>query len=181
MVLPAQPAWQSHWSSIYRNRKDHYHEPRNGLRNIANEFGVAQNGQDDRAENKSHGITEAELTQLDRDECAEDADLPGERPVRCSPASTAPPENLELRKPSDREINASSAGPTSAALRCHRQRRRQHQAAYAKLQDLAASLRAAAPQLSEAQAFSKAFTENPELAAKAHRRPSATTSYAFPR
>jgi hypothetical protein len=52
--------------------------------------------------------------------------------------------------------------------------------AYAELQKRAALLRAAAPQLSEAQAFAKAFTEHPDLAARAHRRPTATTSYAFP-
>ena len=37
------------------------------------------------------------------------------------------------------------------------------------------------PSLSEAQRFARAVTENPALAAKAHKRPVATTSYPFPR
>jgi hypothetical protein len=53
--------------------------------------------------------------------------------------------------------------------------------AYAKLVDLAKALQEKSAGLSEAQAFSKAFEANPTLAAKAHQRPSATTSYEFPR
>jgi hypothetical protein len=55
--------------------------------------------------------------------------------------------------------------------------------AYQKLQDLAAKLRAAHPEMSAAKAFENVFTDkrNAALAAKAHRRPAATTSYPFPR
>jgi hypothetical protein len=55
--------------------------------------------------------------------------------------------------------------------------------AYDELMVKAAELRKTQPNLTEAQAFSKVFTNpaNAKLAASAHRRPSATTSFAFPR
>jgi hypothetical protein len=55
--------------------------------------------------------------------------------------------------------------------------------AYQQLVDMAKKLRAESPFLSADQAFARIF-ENPKhaaIAAKAHRRPSATTSYEFPR
>jgi hypothetical protein len=55
--------------------------------------------------------------------------------------------------------------------------------AYQQLVDMAEKLRESAPFLSADQAFARVF-ENPKhaaIAAKAHRRPSATTSYEFPR
>jgi hypothetical protein len=55
--------------------------------------------------------------------------------------------------------------------------------AYQQLVDMAEKLRAESPFLSADQAFARVF-ENPKhaaIAAKAHRRPSATTSYEFPR
>lgn len=54
-------------------------------------------------------------------------------------------------------------------------------AAYSKLQKMATELQRSSPGLSEEQSFARAFEANPELAAKAHRRPAATTSYAWPR
>jgi hypothetical protein len=55
--------------------------------------------------------------------------------------------------------------------------------AYAQLEAMAAKLRASSPWLSGAQAFERVFMakENAALAQKAHRRPAATTSYAWPR
>jgi hypothetical protein len=54
--------------------------------------------------------------------------------------------------------------------------------AYDELTVKAAELRKTQPSLTEAQSFSKVFTDpkNAVLAAKAHRRPSPTTSFAFP-
>jgi hypothetical protein len=55
--------------------------------------------------------------------------------------------------------------------------------AYRQLEAMAARLRATSPWLSADQAFARVF-ENPvhaKLAAKAHRRPAATTSFAQPR
>jgi hypothetical protein len=55
--------------------------------------------------------------------------------------------------------------------------------AYQQLVDMAEKLRAESPFLSADQAFARVF-ENPKhaaIAAKAHRRPSATTRYEFPR
>jgi hypothetical protein len=55
--------------------------------------------------------------------------------------------------------------------------------AYAQLEAMASKLRASSPWLSSEQAFAKVFEDpkNGKLAAKAHRRPSPTTSYEFPR
>jgi hypothetical protein len=53
--------------------------------------------------------------------------------------------------------------------------------AYEQLVQLAEAQRAAAPFLSTAQAFERAFKANPQLARKAHRRPEPTTSFPFPR
>jgi hypothetical protein len=53
--------------------------------------------------------------------------------------------------------------------------------AYNKLTEMAEDQRRRAPTLTPAQAFARVFEENPELAAKAHRRPEATTSFAMPR
>jgi hypothetical protein len=53
--------------------------------------------------------------------------------------------------------------------------------AMAQLERLGEQLRAANPELTKEGAFAKAFADNPELAARAHRRPGPTTSYPFPR
>jgi hypothetical protein len=55
--------------------------------------------------------------------------------------------------------------------------------AYAQLEAMASKLRASSPWLSAEQAFAKVFEDprNGKLAAKAHVRPSPTTSYEFPR
>jgi hypothetical protein len=54
--------------------------------------------------------------------------------------------------------------------------------ALAQLQRLADEQRRRSPDLTEAQAFSRVFSDpaNAALAAKAHRRPAATTSFPFP-
>jgi len=54
--------------------------------------------------------------------------------------------------------------------------------AYQKLVDMAEEQRRRTPTLTAAQAFARVFEDpdNATLAAKAHRRPSPTTSYAFP-
>jgi hypothetical protein len=53
--------------------------------------------------------------------------------------------------------------------------------AYQQLEAMAAKLRESLPFLSSQQAFARVFEKNPALAQKAHRRPAATTSYAWPR
>jgi hypothetical protein len=55
--------------------------------------------------------------------------------------------------------------------------------AYRQLQEFAEKQRATAPWLSSAQAFERAFKANPELARKAHQRPTAPANgfYEFPR
>jgi hypothetical protein len=53
--------------------------------------------------------------------------------------------------------------------------------AYTQLQRLADEQRRRSPDLTEEQAFARAFKENPALARRAHRRPAATTSFPFPR
>ena len=55
--------------------------------------------------------------------------------------------------------------------------------AYGKLTAMAEELHRRSPTLTVAQAFARVFEDqaNAELAAKAHRRPTATTSYVIPR
>jgi hypothetical protein len=55
--------------------------------------------------------------------------------------------------------------------------------AYEQLQTMAEELRRRSPTLTVAQAFARTFEdpENRELAARSHRRPTATTSFAFSR
>jgi hypothetical protein len=50
--------------------------------------------------------------------------------------------------------------------------------AYQKLSEMAEEQRRRSPTLTVAQAFARVFEK---LAARAHKRPAATTSYAFPR
>lgn len=80
------------------------------------------------------------------------------------------PTNVVDLKPAQVSHNDAVDGEDSAA-------------AYEKLQKMAIELQRSSPGLSEAQAFSKVFTDpaNAALSEKAHRRPSATTNYAFPR
>jgi hypothetical protein len=54
--------------------------------------------------------------------------------------------------------------------------------AYNQLTAMAEAMRIKSPALSISQCFARVFedSKNAELAAKAHRRPSATTSYAMP-
>jgi hypothetical protein len=53
--------------------------------------------------------------------------------------------------------------------------------AYKQLTELAEKQRATAPYLSSAQAFARAFEQNPELAKRAHQRPDPTSYQLFPR
>ena len=151
------------------------------LRKMAGEYGVARIAKMITMDGDAHGLTEHELTQLASEEFAKRA-LPGERPNTTFSRLFQAPESLELRKaiaiarstPADvteLQPQAKHAETVSAA---------DSATAYAKLQDLGAALRAKDPSLTEAGAFTKAFTENPELARLAHRRPQ-VGSYAFPR
>ena len=55
------------------------------------------------------------------------------------------------------------------------------QEALAQLEALAERQRSRSPDLTKEQAFARVFRDNPELAARAHRRPAATTHFPFPR
>ena len=153
-----------------------------GLRDLAKQYGVARIAKMIVMENDAHGLSEHELTQLASEEFAKRA-LPGERPNTTFARLYEAPESLELRKaiaiarstPADvteLQPQAKHAETVDADASAK---------AYAKLQDLGAALRAKDPSLTEAGAFTKAFTENPELARLAHRRPSATAGHEFPR
>jgi hypothetical protein len=122
----------------------------------------------------AQGISEFEFTTL----MMEEATRKGLSFEKCFTA----PENLDIRKahqltkatrvdvqPVTVEIGSTVTEDDSRA-------------AYEALQAMAEKLRASAPYLSVSQAFARVFEDqkNAELAAKAHRRPSATTSYAFP-
>jgi hypothetical protein len=92
------------------------------------------------------------------------------------------PENVELRKA--HAISKSTPAPlmsiepvqVAAAVDAD-----DSATAYAELEKRAGELRTAKPELSAAQAFAKAFTENPALASRAHRRPTPDALNQFPR
>ena len=96
------------------------------------------------------------------------------------------PENVELRKahaivktyPNLLDVEPTQVGGSDAL-----DINNDSSEAYQKLVDMAAEQRRRSPELSDAQAFSRVFEDpaNATLAAKAHRRPSPTTNYPFPR
>jgi hypothetical protein len=155
------------------------------LRKVAAEFGVAKIAKMIVTEGNAHGICEAEFTKM-IDDAAQATRQPGESAVAAFTRFYIAPENLELRQaiqvtkstpvampvpsvePAVQKADASVSDAESVA-------------AYAKLQDLGAELRAQSPELSESQAFAKAFAAHPDLAAKAHVRPSAASGYEFPK
>ena len=151
------------------------------LRDIAKQYGVVAIAKHIIDDGSAHGITEAEFTKL-IDDAAQKTRLPGERPGSAFSRYFSAPEQVELRrahaltKNSPAPMPVEPVQPTAATVSDADSAK-----AYAKLQDLAAAARAAAPQLSEAQAFAKVFTDpaNASLANAAHRRPQPTTSYAF--
>jgi hypothetical protein len=153
------------------------------LRKIAKEYGVHKLAGLLVTENKSHGISESELTSLIFEESRKHA-LPGERSNSAFARYFSLPENVTLRKAiavaRNTLVPVSNAEPVQKTIEVTPTPAEQT-AAYAKLQDKAAILRAQSPELSEAQAFSKAFAANPDLAVKAHVRPSVGSGYSFPK
>ena len=151
------------------------------LKSIAKDYGVAKLAKFIIDEGRAHGISEHELTQLIDIE-AQKTRKAGERPEQAFARFYDAPENIEMRKalqiakgfPRLMEVEPRMVGGDAVDVNDVEEALRQ-------LQGLAAEQRRRAPTLSDAQAFARAFDENPELAAKAHRRPTATTNYAFPR
>ena len=151
------------------------------LRDIAKQYGISKLAAFIVTEGKSHGITEHELTKL-IDEEAQRTRNAGERPEQAFARFYSAHENVELRKavqiaksfPRLLDLEPTHVGGAAATDV------NDASEAYNKLTAMAEDQRQRAPWMSAAQAFARAFEANPELAAKAHRRPMATTSYAFP-
>jgi len=151
------------------------------LRDIAKQFGVGRLCKYLVDDGKAHGITEHELTKL-IDEEAQKTRKSCERPESAFARFHDDPENIDLRKalqiakgfPPLMDVQPVQVGGDAVDVN-------DIDEALGQLQDLAAEQRRRAPTLSDAQAFARAFEANPELAAKAHRRPTPTTSFAFPR
>jgi hypothetical protein len=151
------------------------------LRSIAKDYGVAKVCKFIVDEGRSHGITESELCKLVDDE-AQKYRKAGERPNTCFERFYNAPENLDLRKAIavckgtrlPLTIEPRMVGGEAIDVN-------DVEAALKQLRALAELQRARAPWQSEAQAFAAVFEARPDLAARAHRRPSPTTSYAFPR
>jgi hypothetical protein len=126
------------------------------------------------ADNDAHGISTGEYTEI----VTLDAQriYPNDRPnAAFSKLFSDPgPDGVELRK---------GYNVVKAAAMNEANDDTESDKAYDELMVKAAELRKTQPTLTEAQAFSKVFTNpaNAGLAASAHRRPSATTSFAFPR
>ena len=155
------------------------------LRKIAKQYGVHKLAGLLVTENKSHGITEAELTSLIFEEAKKHMQ-PGERPNSAFARYYSAPEKIELRKAIAVAKNTPaplmSVEPVQVggndALDVNDASK-----AYQQLVDLAAEQVRRSPTLTDAQAFARVFEDpaNATLANAAHRRPSATTSYEFPR
>lgn len=176
--------------SSSNTRKEPPMDREQGLRKIVKESGgllrvakvIAVTGD-------ANGISEHELSALAFEEAKKHA-LPGERPNTAFARWYSEPAQLDLRKaiqiakstPVDKaypqlmdmkpvtvETGSSATADDSAE-------------AYAQLQTMANAMRARSPELTIAQCFARVFEDqaNAALAAKAHRRPSATTSYAMP-
>jgi hypothetical protein len=132
------------------------------------------------ADGKAHGVSEHELTGLAFEEAKKHA-LPGERHNTAFARWYSEPEQLELRKAiqiakntlMDMKPTVVEVGATNVESDASE--------AYGKLTEMANAMRAKSPTLTVAQCFARVFedTANAELAAKAHRRPQATTSYAM--
>ena len=151
------------------------------LRDIAKQHGVDRLCKYLVEDGDAHGISEHELTQLIDIE-AQKTRKTGERPEQAFARFYDAPENIELRKalqiakgfPRLMEVEPRIVGGDAVDVNDVEDALRQ-------LQDLAAEQRRRSPTLTDAQAFARAFEANPKLAAKAHRRPTPTTNYAFPR
>jgi hypothetical protein len=136
-------------------------------------------------EQRAYGIDETKFTQL----ATEHAQrlYPNDRPDTAFAKlfSGNGPDGVVLRKA---HAIAKSAGPmfdmtiVSPGDETRRTVNDTEQSeAYQALQSLADKLHAAATGMSKEQAFARAFESRPDLAAKAHRRPQATTFFPHPR
>jgi hypothetical protein len=152
------------------------------LRDIAKQFGIVALAKHIVSEGSSCSITEHEFTDLiaahaRTEKRAGETDAAAFARVFCAP------ENAELRRAHAITKSAAQMDGQPTQVGGDIAYVNEASEAYEKLQKLAAEMRLQSPTLSPAQAFAKVFEapENRELAAKAHRRPQATTNYAFPR
>lgn len=138
------------------------------------------------AAGKSIGnVTEHEFTKLMFDE-AQKTRQPNERPNQAFANFYSAPENVELRK----AIQICKSVPSSAPLMAFEPTQvggadvsvNDSAKALAQLNDMAEAMRAKSPELTVAQAFARIFTDtaNAELANRAHRRPRAEDTGAYP-
>jgi hypothetical protein len=165
----------------FAKRKERPMDRATGLRHIAKRYGLARVCKMIVMENSSHGITEHELTEL-IDKEAQTTRKAGERPEAAFARFYSAPENVELRK----AIQIAKSFPRLLDLEPTQVGGRDATGvndaseAYDKLTAMADELRRRTPELSPSQAFARTFEANPDLAARAHKRPTATTDYAFP-
>jgi hypothetical protein len=125
------------------------------------------------ADNDAHGIDESEYTRIVT-----------EHATKLYPGST--PDSAFAKVFSDNGPDGTLLRKAHAVVKSDAMNvgndHTESSEAYDELTVKAAELRKTQPSLSEAQAFEKVFTDpkNSVLSAKAHRRPSPTTSFAFP-
>lgn len=168
-----------HLSAV--TKKEHPMQDRQEqLRAIAKDFGVAKLAKYLNEEGRSHGITEFEFSKMIADEAAA-------RKISFTDYYSAP-ENLEIRKAiqltkfPDAHAVAKAGGfpnvmnmrPVSVEVGATNTRSDADKA-YKQLMAMAQEMRSRAPAMSVASAFARVFEQNPALAAKAHRRPSASS------
>jgi hypothetical protein len=156
-----------------------------GLRDIAKQFGVVRLAKFIVDENSAHGISELEFFRLMQAE-ASTARRAGETDAQAFDRYFTSPGNVALRKAhaiTKSGVNMMDVQPTQVGGADALDVDSDRSAAMEQLEKLAEEQRKLAPWMSTAQAFALVFQEpkNAEIAAKAHRRPAPTTSFAHPR
>ena len=127
----------------------------------------------------AYSITEAELVDLIGNHDRQ----PGETAAKCFARHYEAPteDGAAIRKAIEITKAAEVASLDPVVIDGNDENPDDAEEAYNALMRLADEQRARAPNMSKAQAFAEVFQKNPELASRAHRRPSASTVYPMPR
>jgi hypothetical protein len=171
------------FQSTTKTRKEkHMSDRGDELRAVAKQHGIETLARFIVTENKSYGIDEREMTKL-IDDAAQLTRQPNETPDQAFSKYFSDPANVLLRRAHAITKNTPRAPvedePVADVTKNDDTDSDASAAAYRALVRMGDAMKTS-PELTSAQAFTKAFEQNPALASLAHRRPSATASLAFP-
>ena len=159
-------------------------DPMKLVQAVIKQYGIHAVSKSMIAENRSFGIPEAEFTSL-IDAEAQQTRKAGETREQCFARFFTDPANAHLQKAHAIAKNAAlmDLSATQVGGAAATDTNPNFSAAMEQLQAMADKLRRESPWLSVAQGFSRVFTDpaNAAIAARAHKRPTATTAFAFPR